>query len=445
MDRSYPYSRRLARRMQLQRRVAAVAAVGAAGCAILYAATAPIPAPALAPAGKPAPPALAAGSTDVDGKPAARRVYPYSVVPGGVSGVRELGRVLREDKVVAAHYAEFDITKAHERTVDKPRAVHVSYRKGDKVYWTAKKVMLAEGETLLSDGTHEARARCANRISDTPRLPVEAHGPSEEELDAAVLDDGAEGSLANVSFALPDDDGEGRPGGFLNAPGNGRAGAIQGGGADANTGASALFGAGAAGPAQGAYLTRRTAGVRSGSGEAGSAPGSETAPAGGGSAGGSPGGSAGSTNPVADDGQAPGDSATPQPGTPSAPQQPGNGGGPTPGSPGETPNLPNLPNLPDLPVIPVPGVPGGGQDTDPLPGVPAPPTDIGTVPAPGGTPGGSPLPDPTLTPPGPPVPPALPDREEKPPAEVPEPASLWLFGVALAALLVQRYRAARRR
>lgn len=441
MDRSYPYARRLARRMQLQRRVAAVAAVGAAGCAILYAATATAPAPAVALAGKAAPLTLAAGSTDVAGNPAARRVYPYSVVPGGVAGVRELGRVLREDKVVAAHYAEFDLAKAHEKTVDKPRAVHVSYRKGDKVYWTAKKVMLAEGETLLSDGTHEARARCANRISDTPRFPVEAHGPSEEELDAAVLDDGAEGSLANVSFAMLDDDGEGRPGGSLNAPGNGRAGAIEGGGADANAGASALFATGAAGPAQGAYLTRRTAGARSGSGEAGSAPGGDTAPAGDGSAS----GSAGSTNPVADDSQAPGDSATPQPGTPSAPQQPGNGGGPAPGSPGEALPAPDLPALPALPVIPVPGVPGGGQDTDPLPGVPAPPTDVGTVPAPGGTTGEPPLPDPPPTPPLPPVQPALPDREDQPPTEVPEPASLWLFGAALAALLVQRYRAARRR
>ncbi|MGI4719443.1 MAG: PEP-CTERM sorting domain-containing protein [Janthinobacterium lividum] len=426
--------------MQLQRRLAAVAAVGAAGCAILYAAT--TPAPAIAPSGNPAPPAAAVAAVAADGagKPGARRVYPYSVVPGGVSGVRELGRVLREDKVVAAHYAEFDLAKAHEKTVDKPRAVHVSYRKGDKVYWTAKKVMLAEGETLLSDGTHEARARCANRISDTPRFPVEAHGPSEAELDAAMLDDGAEGSLENVSFALTGDDGgEGRPGGFLNAPGNGRAGAIPGASADAHASTSTLFAAGTAGPAQGAYLTRRTAGARSGSGEAGGAPGSDTAPAGGGSAG----GSAGSTNPVADDSQAPGGSATPQPGTPWTPQQPGNGGGPTPGSPGETPPTPDLPDLPDLPVIPAPGIPGGGQDTDPLPGVPAqPPTDAGTVPVPGGTPGESPLPDPTVTPP---VAPVQPDREDQPPTEVPEPASLWLFGAALAALLLQRYRAARRR
>ena len=117
---------------------------------------------------------------------APRRVYPYSIIPGGVSGAAELKRVIRSDKVVAAHYADFDADKAKEVTVTRPRAVHVSYRKGEQVFWTAKKVMLAQGETLLSDGSNEMRARCANRISDVPQFPVEAHGPSEEELDTVL-------------------------------------------------------------------------------------------------------------------------------------------------------------------------------------------------------------------------------------------------------------------
>ena len=117
---------------------------------------------------------------------APRRIYPYSIIPGGVSGVEELKRVMRADKVVAAHYADFDVGSARAVTVTKPRAVYVSYRKGDQVFWTAKKLMLVQGETLLSDGRNEMRARCANRISDVPRFPVEPHGPSEEELDIAL-------------------------------------------------------------------------------------------------------------------------------------------------------------------------------------------------------------------------------------------------------------------
>ena len=117
---------------------------------------------------------------------AARPVYPYSIIPGGVSGVAELKRIIRSDRVVAAHYASFNVDAATEVTVTKPRAVYVSYRKGEQVFWTAKKIMLVQGETLLTDGANEMRARCANRISDVAQFPVETHGPSEAELDAAI-------------------------------------------------------------------------------------------------------------------------------------------------------------------------------------------------------------------------------------------------------------------
>jgi len=134
-------------------------------------------------------------------------VYPYSIIPGGVSGVAELKRIIRSDRVVAAHYASFNVDAATEVTVSKPRAVYVSYRKGDQVFWTAKKLMLAQGETLLTDGANEMRARCANRISDLPRFPVEVHGPSEAELDAALAEgpEDAGFMLASAPGIGPDD------------------------------------------------------------------------------------------------------------------------------------------------------------------------------------------------------------------------------------------------
>jgi hypothetical protein len=151
----------------------------------------PSPAPAVAALQSvPGAPVAAASQAAAESvaKPAARRIYPYSVVPGGVSGKDELVQVIKRDQVVARHYANFAVEQAREIKVDKPRAVYVSYRKGDQVYWTAKKLMLAEGETLLTDGSNEMRARCANRISDTPQLPVEAKGPTEEELDSSVME-----------------------------------------------------------------------------------------------------------------------------------------------------------------------------------------------------------------------------------------------------------------
>lgn len=139
-----------------------------------------------------------------------RRVYPYSIVPGGLKSQAELAHAVMADKVVAAHYAGFAVHKASLRSVGKPRAVYVSYRKGGQVYWTSKKVMLAEGETLLSDGQHELRARCGNRIAETPQLPVEAKGPSEQELDTPV-EQAADGDVRQVAHALEDNPGNASP------------------------------------------------------------------------------------------------------------------------------------------------------------------------------------------------------------------------------------------
>ena len=208
MDRTYPYTRRIARRAQSRRSFAALALLGLAGCGVALALVFG-PDPIEAATSRPALHAAPGAPASVQGKPAARPVYRYSVVPGGVATQAELARIVRSDKVVASHYASFDVSRAQVVKVGKPRAVHVSYRKGDKVYWTAKKVMLREGETLLSDGTNEMRTRCANRVSEVAQFPIEAHAPS-----AAMLDvvEGDEGSLQNASAAMDDEGGLPAPG-----------------------------------------------------------------------------------------------------------------------------------------------------------------------------------------------------------------------------------------
>lgn len=129
-----------------------------------------------------------------------RPVYLHSVVPGGVADVAELKHVVRRDSVVAQHYAAFDLEKGQSKLIQKARSVYVSYRKGDKIYWTKHKVKLVPGETILSDGSLEARARCANRISDTPQFPVELKGPTTEELDTVTE---GQGSQERAPVILP--------------------------------------------------------------------------------------------------------------------------------------------------------------------------------------------------------------------------------------------------
>lgn len=116
-----------------------------------------------------------------------RPVYPYSIIPGGIASVAELRNALAHDPVAATHYAAFDLASARVVQVQEARAVYVSYRKGDDVFWTSKKLRLAVGETLITDGQHISRTRCGNQISDEPRLPVSLAGdPEPQTLDTPV-------------------------------------------------------------------------------------------------------------------------------------------------------------------------------------------------------------------------------------------------------------------
>lgn len=325
---------------------------------------------------------------------ATRRVYPYSIIPGGVADREELARVIKTDKVVADHYASFGVDRAFNMTVAKPRAVYVSYRKDDKVYWTSKKLMLVKGEILLSDGQNEMRARCANRISDTPMLPVEMSEPSAEELDAVMA----------ISMD-PEDlgmDGEGAGGGYGFGPGPGPASSITLAANDAAA-AAGMGGARAAGGGAGPDRSRNNFfGPASGS--------------------------------------SPGDSNNGEQGT-------------TPANPPATGNTPSTtsPELaPGKPVTPGSDAPGSTPPVSNPPQAGKPP--------PGESPGGNPPGNPPANPPGnPEIPASPPDSPESPalppvelpaaelpqvPGEVehhvPEPNSLALCALAFAGMLLLR-------
>jgi hypothetical protein len=112
-----------------------------------------------------------------------RKVYPYSVVPGGVRDAQELKWAAEHDPVVKAHYAGFDF--AHARTVRLAlaRAAYVSYRIGNKVYWSRRRVTLKKGEILITDGKITARSRCANRVEEVPQKATSAEEPAAAKFD----------------------------------------------------------------------------------------------------------------------------------------------------------------------------------------------------------------------------------------------------------------------
>jgi len=129
--------------------------------------------------------ALARGDFDIASPEFAsgRQSYRYSVVPGGTHNPDELRHAIKRDAVVAAHYANVDRTRLRTEVVPTDRYVHVSYRKGNEIFWTSKKVLLRKGETILTDGKTEIRARCGNCISEQPAGPTSAEEPDVVEFD----------------------------------------------------------------------------------------------------------------------------------------------------------------------------------------------------------------------------------------------------------------------
>ena len=113
-------------------------------------------------------------------------IYPYSIVQGGVHSVAELREVMTRDAAIAAHYALIDVPRTRVAVVTAERRAYMSYRIGDRIYWTKQPVALHPGERILTDGRTEIRARCGNCISNRPMEPVSSLEPDPAEFDHAI-------------------------------------------------------------------------------------------------------------------------------------------------------------------------------------------------------------------------------------------------------------------
>jgi hypothetical protein len=114
-----------------------------------------------------------------------RKVYPYSIVPGGAPNVDEAKLAMNRPDV-RSNYANMDFAKLHEVKLASNLSGYVSYRFGEKIYWTAKKLTLRAGELVFTDSTHIVRGRCLNCYSAVPMLPIRPNEPSENVLNTPV-------------------------------------------------------------------------------------------------------------------------------------------------------------------------------------------------------------------------------------------------------------------
>jgi PEP-CTERM motif len=127
-----------------------------------------------------------------------RPVYPYSVVAGGVKSASELKWMADHDPVVRAHYAGFDYDHARVVRLVLARTAYISYRIGNKVYWTRHRVTLKKGETVLTDGKITARTRCGNRVEEMPQQATSSSEPP-----AAKFDEPMQPAIGTASQGPP--------------------------------------------------------------------------------------------------------------------------------------------------------------------------------------------------------------------------------------------------
>lgn len=123
--------------------------------------------------------APAADSTD------SRPFYRHSVVRGGVYSDTEAQTAAGRDGVVRTHYRDVNLRKLTPVVLDRSVDRYVSFRRNDRIYWTSRRMRVPKGEILLSDGESLVRARCGNRLSETPQDPTVPRGveePTDDEL-----------------------------------------------------------------------------------------------------------------------------------------------------------------------------------------------------------------------------------------------------------------------
>ena len=89
----------------------------------------------------------------------------------------EIESAIARDQVVAAHYKGIKPQLMRNERLQQPLLAHVSYRLGDKIYWTKKPVQLPKNEPVMTDGKTSIRERCGNLMSMDPLAPASEEEP----------------------------------------------------------------------------------------------------------------------------------------------------------------------------------------------------------------------------------------------------------------------------
>ncbi|HEY7391314.1 MAG TPA: PEP-CTERM sorting domain-containing protein [Bryobacteraceae bacterium] len=125
------------------------------------------------------------GSGGIAAARPSRRMYPYSVIPGGAHDRRELRTSIGSDALVREHYRDFALDRVRVVVLQEGRREYVSFRMAGQIFWTKKPLLIPKGETLLTDGIHYARTRCGNRLSETAQARTTPFEPDPKVLNSS--------------------------------------------------------------------------------------------------------------------------------------------------------------------------------------------------------------------------------------------------------------------
>jgi hypothetical protein len=132
---------------------------------------------------------------------AARKIYPFSIIPGGVYDATELAQNIQLDPSLGEHYRDIRIENLIAVRTQAPMRAFVSFRQGKQICWTSNALTIPRGELVLTDGQHMVRSRCGNRIQQKRPENAVRSSAMTEQMQALIMDAPLP-SIANLPASL---------------------------------------------------------------------------------------------------------------------------------------------------------------------------------------------------------------------------------------------------
>jgi hypothetical protein len=112
----------------------------------------------------------------------------FALLRGGFSSVDEFFERVHDDPVLHAFYGDCSDRNASMHALPENITAFSTFRKGDKILWSRKPLLIKQGEYVMTFCGKSVLARCGNLISVVPMTPSEDIAPAVLEAPAEVPD-----------------------------------------------------------------------------------------------------------------------------------------------------------------------------------------------------------------------------------------------------------------